>query len=152
MRSPSMENRCMFRAWRSNLSQRNSRSPVLVTGSACRLDAELGDQDRTHYSCGPMFDCSRRSRTDTSHPNSAPFSVIQGTGFPCPLGQILCLEPFEKCRFLLAVLATPPDHSEVVSSITRYHSLWCPRRDSNSHADKAQASETCVSTNSTTRA
>src|ERR1017187_2541507 len=29
---------------------------------------------------------------------------------------------------------------------------WCPRRDSNSHAVKAQASETCVSTNSTTRA
>src|ERR1035438_2601579 len=28
---------------------------------------------------------------------------------------------------------------------------WCPRRDSNSHAVKAQASETCVSTNSTTR-
>ena len=29
---------------------------------------------------------------------------------------------------------------------------WCPRGDSNPHAVKAQASETCVSTNSTTRA
>ena len=75
------------------------------------------------------------------HPNSVPFGVIQGTGFPCRLDEVLCLKPFEKCRFLLAVLATPLDPAKPTECITHSVSLCCQMRDSNSHADKAQASE-----------